>query len=198
MHEFIKDAIVECTDFNSFLEEQVKGISDTKEKSLLLDKDLNKVKEALNDMKEVCADKSDSFSFTAADAKERQDKTYAILGVSGGAVCSLAGMGAQGTMIGTAMVGGPMLLATVAAGIAIVSIWMLFKKNKDNRKQEEQEKKSDQIAQQFVRKIMNKKECLALNTKRFERTNGNSSKARDISNINLIQGLEDFTNIFKK
>jgi len=50
-------------------------------------------------------------------------------------------------MVGTALVGGPILLATVAAGIAIVSIWMLFKKNKDNRKQEEQEKKSDQIAQ---------------------------------------------------
>jgi len=45
-------------------------------------------------MSEECHDKQDSFSFTAADAKERQDKTSALLGLGGGAVCTLAGMGA--------------------------------------------------------------------------------------------------------
>jgi len=47
MCEFIKDAILECLDFKKFLEEQVKGISDSKEKSLLLEDDVKKVQEAL-------------------------------------------------------------------------------------------------------------------------------------------------------
>jgi len=71
-----------------------KGISDSKEKSLLLEDDVKKVQEALKQMSEECHDKQDSFSFTAADAKERQDKTSALLGLGGGAVCTLAGMGA--------------------------------------------------------------------------------------------------------
>lgn len=148
-------------------------------------------------MSEECHDKQDSFSFTAADAKERQDKTSALLGLGGGAVCTLAGMGAQGTMVGTALVGGPILLATVAAGIAIVSIWAIYQKNQENRKVEEQKEKSKQIAEQFVRKIKVKSECLKLTGKRYERTNGNSSKARETSNKLLAQGLEEFTNLCK-
>jgi len=50
-------------------------------------------------------------------------------------------------MVGTALVGGPILLATVAAGIAIVSIWAIYQKNQENRKVEEQKEKSKQIAQ---------------------------------------------------
>jgi len=49
-------------------------------------------------------------------------------------------------MVGTALVGGPMLLATLAAGLAIVSIWAIFKKNHANAQIEEQKKKSKQVA----------------------------------------------------